>query len=104
MKHQIEELIQALQDDNWRVRQSSVWALDKIGPDDTKQAVLHLILALQQDDNQDVRRCAVRALGDIGSDATKQALPALIQALQDDDEDIRQSAVRAVSKNGHVAT
>ena len=49
MKHQIEELIQALQDDNWRVRQSSVWALDKIGPDATKQAVHQLIQELQDD-------------------------------------------------------
>ena len=72
MKHQIEELIQALQDDNWRVRQSAVWALGEIRPD-AKQAVPHLILALQDDDEY-VRYCAVEALGKIG---TPEALEAV---------------------------
>ena len=98
MKHQIEELIQALQDDNWRVRQSAVWALGEIRPD-AKQVVFPIIQALQDDQNQQVRIPVVEALTKIGTpEAIKAAVPALIQALQD--KNVRIVAALALEKIG----
>ena len=69
IEQEIEELIQALQDDDEDVRWDAVSALGKIG----EKAVPALIQALQ-DDDEDVRYHAAYALRDIGTTETLKAV------------------------------
>ena len=90
IEQEIEELIQALQDDDEDIRWDAAFALRDIG----ERAIPALIQALQ---DQDVRRRVALALGKIGS---VDAVPALIQALQDKDINVRASATRALKEIG----
>ena len=90
---EIEELIQALQDDDEDVRWDAVSALGKIG----EKAVPVLTQALQ-DDDEDVCYHVAVVLGEIG----ERAVPALIQALQD--EDVRYHAAFALRGSGGGST
>ncbi|MFQ5811721.1 MAG: HEAT repeat domain-containing protein [Anaerolineae bacterium] len=120
-------LIEALQDEKWRVRQRAALELGKQGPaareaipilvealkDNERRVreavaqalvkigpdtVLPLIEALQ-DRNWGVRHNAAWVLGKIGPDA-RDAVPALIEALQDENEDVRQRSAWALGEMG----
>ncbi|MFQ5793914.1 MAG: M56 family metallopeptidase, partial [Candidatus Bipolaricaulia bacterium] len=87
---EINEFIEALQDEDWRVRLSAARTLREMGPK-AKDAVPALIEALG-DARAPVRSLAVTALRAIGSDA----VPALVEALQD--KEVREFAVEALGR------
>src|SRR5262245_30705422 len=82
----VPELIKALNDEDWQVRNQAAVVLGVIGPD-AKAAVPPLIEVLQNEDKY-LRRNGAVALGKIGPEA-KAAVPALIKVLKDKDEDVR---------------
>jgi len=83
-------LIQALRDEDWRVRRAACKALGKIGD---PQTIPYLIQALQNEDER-VRGATYWALSDLGD---PQAIPYLIQALQNEnDEDLVQEVDAAL--------
>jgi hypothetical protein len=81
----VSALIQALEDENSRVRRSAARALGRIGPE---EGVVPALIQALGDEDSDVRWHAARALGLIGPGAA-EAVPALIQALGDEDSDVR---------------
>jgi HEAT repeat protein len=81
----VPDLIQALKDQDWQVRNQAAVALGVIGPE-AKTAVPALIDALQAEDKY-LRSHAATALGQIGREAGA-AVPALTSALQDKEEDV----------------
>jgi len=90
-------LIQALGDENARVREAAAVALGEIGPE--KGVVTALIQALG-DENALVRRGAAAALGEIGPEAAG-AVPALIQMLRDaEDARVRSEMVGVLGRIG----
>ena len=93
-------LIQALGDDQWRVRERAARALGGIGPD-ASAAVLALRISLR-DGDKDVRAQAARALGRIGS-AEAETVTALVKALDDCREVVRTEAARALGAFGPAA-
>jgi HEAT repeat protein len=92
-RHAIPRLIQALQDEEWRVREAACKALGEIGD---PQAISYLAEALQ-DVDRDVRWAACKALGEIGD---PQAIPHLIQALRNEEEWVREAACKALGEIG----
>jgi HEAT repeat protein len=92
----LEPLIQALQDENSKVRKSTAEALGKIGD---VRAVAPLIQALD-DERWEVRWGASGALGEIGD---KSALAPLIHALKDEDIKVRKSVAEALGNMGEPA-
>src|SRR5262249_5198544 len=82
----VPELIGALNDDDWQVRNQAAVVLGAIGPE-AKAAVPALIDVLQDDDKYFRSHGAV-ALGQIGREA-RVAVPALRKALKDPEEDVR---------------
>ena len=72
IEQEIEELIQALQDDDEDVRYHAAFALGEIG-EGAVEAVPALIQALQ-DDDEGVRYHAAYALRDIGTTETLKAV------------------------------
>jgi HEAT repeat protein len=83
-------LIDALKDEDWRVREAAVEALRKIGP-----PALPALIEMLKDKREWVRQATVQALGEIGD---SRATSALIRALGDKDEGVRQAAAEALSK------
>jgi NADH dehydrogenase len=96
----VPELIKALKDDNWQVRNQAAVALGAIGPE-AKAAVPALIDVLQDEDRYFRSHGAV-ALGKIGREAIA-AVPALIKALKDNEEDVRRDAAAALGRIGPEA-
>jgi HEAT repeat protein len=84
----VEALIQALEDEDWRVRHGAVNALGKI------RLVEPLIQALNDEDHS-VRCSAARLLGEIGD---KRAIEPLNRALHDKSEFVREQAGEALLK------
>src|SRR5262245_27068730 len=96
----VAELIKALKDDDWQVRNQAAVALGAIGPE-AKAAVPALIDVLQEEDKYFRSHGAV-ALGKIGREA-RAAVPALIKALKDKEEDVRREAAAALGRMGSEA-
>lgn len=90
-------LIQALQDEDEYVRESTVGALEAIGGEEAIEA---LTLTLWKDEDEDVRASAADALGTIGG---PKAIESLIYALQDPSHEIREIAVEALATIGEVS-
>jgi hypothetical protein len=96
----VPELIEALNEGDWQVRNQAAVVLGAIGPE-AKDAVPALMDVLQDDDKY-FRSHGAMALGKIGSEA-RAAVPALIKLLQDDEEDVRREAAAALGRIGPEA-
>jgi NADH dehydrogenase len=96
----VPELIKALKDDDWQVRNQAAVVLGAIGPE-SKAAVPALIDVLREEDKY-FRSHGAAALGKIGREA-RVAVPALIKALKDHDEDVRREAAGALGRIGPEA-
>jgi HEAT repeat protein len=91
----VDPLVEALRDEDARVRSYAACALGEIGD---PRAVDPLIYALQDEDEEsDVRSGAARALGEIGD---PRAVDPLVEALQDEDENVRLRAAWALGEIG----
>jgi len=90
-------LVEALDDDDWRVRSQIAWILGEIGD---SRAVPYLIKQIN-DSVRDVRKNVVWALGQIGVDA--RAVDPLFNALKDEDPGVRSEARTAIVKMGESA-
>lgn len=85
-------LIEALDDESWRVRQMSVEALGRIG----ETEALELLIRRLDDEDERVRGVVPRALGAIGDDA---AVEPLINAMNTDpDSGVRHQATQALGE------
>jgi len=82
-------LLDALRDDDIRIRIAACNALGEIG---APNAVPELLYILNKDSDNDLRWAATGALGKMGT----AAVPGLIQALQDEDWKVRRSAADAL--------
>jgi hypothetical protein len=82
-------LIDALHDDDTRIRVAACNALGEIGAPSAVPELLHI---LNKDNNNDMRWAATGALGKMGT----AAVPGLIQALQDEDWKVRRSSADAL--------
>src|SRR5207247_870172 len=94
-------LIDALPDENPRVRMVVAHALWKLDPKQTAKAVPVLVEGLTNKDAF-VRQKAAYILGEIGPKARK-AVPALGKALKDEDLGVRLNAVRALGEMGSAS-
>jgi len=94
--HSIAELIEALQDGDFQIRNEAAVALGELGPA-ARESVPALTQALEAEDKY-LRSHAAAALGKIGP-AAGAAVPALTRALKDNDEDVRGEATAAL---GHL--
>ncbi len=83
----------ALEDDNFWVRDAAVEALGKLSGDEAARA---LATAVQNEETW-IREAAVKALGKLGGD---EAVYALAPALKDEDSWIRWEAVKALGEVG----
>src|SRR5271163_3545196 len=79
----VPDLIQALKDEDWQVRNQAAVALGMIGPE-VKTAVEALVDVLQDQDKY-LRSHGATALGNLGREA-RAAVPALTTALKDKEE------------------
>ncbi len=93
----VRSLIQALGDENHKIRQASAGGLGKIGPP-AKDAVRALIKAAE-DKEYGVRWQAIVALGEIGA-VTQDVVPALIKALGDEEGAVWEAAARVLGEIG----
>lgn len=93
-------LMQALGDDQWRVRERAARALGYIGPD-ASAAVFTLRFALK-DGDKDVRAQSARALGKIGI-AAAEAIPDLVKVLDDRRKAVRFEVAHALGMFGPEA-
>jgi NADH dehydrogenase len=96
----VPELITALKDSDWHIRNQAAVALGAIGPT-AKEAVPALIDVLQEQDKY-FRAHGAAALGRIAKEA-KAAVPALMKALKDSEEDVRREAAAALGRIGPEA-
>lgn len=94
-RRSVSQLVGALQDRRWEVREAAVRALGFMGPD--AKAILPRVVEMLEDDTSDVRRCAAEALALIGAD-TALAADALERAGQDDSARVRQAAARGMQR------
>jgi HEAT repeat protein len=90
-------LIEALSDEDERVRGAAVGALRDMGPQ-ASDAIPALVQTLR-DENDDVSMDAATALGEIGP----QAIPALIEVVGDRDAQVRRGAIVALGFIGPEA-
>jgi len=90
-------LVQALADEDERVRWAAARALEDMGPQ-AVEAIPALIQALR-DGDEDVSWAAASALGDIGP----EAIPVLIEALGERDTNVRRGAILALGWIGPEA-
>jgi len=90
----VQELISALQDPEWTIRQDAAIALRTLRPE-AELAIPALIEALTDEEWQ-VRKSAAQALLVNGS-ASQPAIPALIEALKDEEWQVRKMVVLALS-------
>lgn len=88
----VEPLIDALHDNNWRVRGAAVCALAKIGI-----PAIEPLIRSSRDTDWGFRASVVRTLGEIGD---SKAIDTLISALDDEDSMVRGSAAIALAKIG----
>lgn len=88
----VEHLINALEDEDPRVRAASAKALGMIGDHKT---VEKLIIILKRDESQPVRRAAAKALGDINSSFA--AKPLTTSILEDESRDVAWAASKALA-------
>jgi HEAT repeat protein len=87
------EVLKALDDENWRLRQSGVLALEAIGPIDK---VIPEIIRMLDDNNEWVRMSAADTLGHFGNKAVS-AFPKLQElALSDSSERVKSAAKKAI--------
>ncbi len=86
-------LIEALQDENDRIRASAIQVIVSIGPQ-SEDAVPALIESLT-DSSASVRSTAAHALWGIGPKA-EAAVPALIEAFKDPDKNVQYQAAKAI--------
>src|SRR5262249_12380244 len=96
----VPDLIGAMKDDDWDVRNQAVTSLGDIGPE-ARAGVPALIDALQEEDKY-FRSNAAIALGKIGRES-RAAVPALTRALKDKEEDVRREAAAALGRMGPEA-
>jgi NADH dehydrogenase len=96
----VPELIQALNDDEWQVRNQAAVVLGAIGPE--AKAAVPALMDVLQDDDKYFRSHGATALGKIGREA-RAAVPALIKVLKDEDEDVRREAAAALGRIGPEA-
>jgi hypothetical protein len=82
-------LLDALGDDDLRIRIAAIKALGEIGAPSAVPELLHI---LNKDHDNDLRWAATGALGKMGT----AAVPGLIEALKDDDWKVRRSAADAL--------
>ncbi|MFW6065291.1 MAG: HEAT repeat domain-containing protein [Planctomycetota bacterium] len=86
-------LINALNDEVWRVRQISVEALGRMGAEEATEPLAQRLL---EEPDERVRSVMPRALGNIGAPG---AIDALIETMKDDpDEGVRQQAAIALGE------
>lgn len=93
-KELFQELIAALKDDEYKVRQAAAELLAEIGPEG-KGLVPALIDLLENDPDGSVRSNAAYALGRIGA---PEATPALEQAREDPEYRVREAAKSALRR------
>jgi hypothetical protein len=96
----VPDLVRALRDEAWQVRNQAAVALGAIGPE-AKDAVPALGEVLQEEDKY-LRSQGAAALGKIGREAGA-AVPILTRALRDKDEDVRREAAAALGGIGPEA-
>ena len=94
-------LMQALKDQDPKVRYKAVRVLADLGPS-AAEAVPALSKTLKEDKNEAVQETAAFALGKIGQ-AAKPAVPLLIQAAKNERERMRSVAIFALWKIGPAA-
>jgi HEAT repeat protein len=82
-------LLDALQDEDIRIKVAACAALGEIGAPSAVPELLHI---LNKDNNNDLRWAATGALGKMGV----AAVPGLVKALQDEDWKVRRSAADAL--------
>jgi HEAT repeat protein len=87
---EIENLIDALEDEHPLVRQNAAFALGKTR---RRKAVKYLIALLKKDENIKVQEMVIWALGEIKD---KRAVPVLLKALSDERISIRKNAAYAL--------
>lgn len=87
-------LLEALRDENGKVRREAARALGDIGDGRATEALTEV---LQDDEDSDVREGAARALGEIGDG---RAVQPLIKALRDQGSDVRRGAAEALGNIG----
>ena len=93
MQTKIPDLIIALKDEDWRVRESAAEAIGKIGVNDEQfETILRM---LKKGETSEERHGAAIALGELKN---LKAIPALITALKDEDWSVRSSAAEAIGK------
>lgn len=85
----VQELLEALNDDTWEVRNAVIQVLGRID----NPAVVPALLKILEDDEYRVRLSAIEALGMIGEPS---AVPSLLDALQDEEFQVRQFAARSL--------
>ncbi len=98
---QLPQLLDAMQDGDWRQRRDAADALGEL-PADSRDAVQALTDALKDSDSR-VRRSAALSLGKIGPKASR-AVPDLIKSLEDVDPVVIQSSAEALGQIGSRAS
>lgn len=94
---EIPNLIKAMEDDYWSVRQGASKLLQQFGSDS-----ISLLIGLLESENAETRADAARALGEMGPDAA-EAVPALIELLADDENSVVTAATEALGDIGPAA-
>jgi len=89
------EIIKALNDTNWRLRDSAILALSAIGLD---QDDVPEVIGMLKDDNEYVRLSAADALGNAGGQALSAISSLEDLAKNDKSDNVRASAKRAIDK------
>ncbi|MCL5099004.1 MAG: HEAT repeat domain-containing protein [Candidatus Omnitrophica bacterium] len=92
-------LVQALTNDDWRVRYAAATAFTSEVPDE--QTVVPALVASLKDGNPNVRIMAARSLANIGQDPDR-VVPALMANLDDPIPDVRASTARALGRFGSL--
>lgn len=92
-KESVSLLVKGLKHRDWEVRVISAYTLGKLG--NKAESAIPKLISASEDDKADVRFAIAQALGDIGSE---KGVSGLIKGLQDQDENVRVSAVYALSQ------
>jgi HEAT repeat protein len=93
--HAVTPLIEALKDQDAKVRKAAARSLGVIGPE-AKAAMVPLISALR-DSNDEVKAAAAAAVREFGRDA-KDAVPALTEMYKSTNNDLRAQAALALKR------
>jgi len=92
----LEQLLERLSDESWRVRKAAVERLAEVKP--VSRALPHLVAALGKGDDAQARNAAAEALARIGA----PAVTALAERLNSDDGDVRKFAADILGEIGHA--